>query len=318
MASTAEALIKIELQGAGDNPGAWHTPLNNGLSQMVEGFKNLTSISMATASVELTDTQYVSNQARSAGFKLTGTLTANRTVTAPNRKSYYYIHDATTHAGFTLEFLPSGGTGVQLKAGFRYIVYLDGAGGVQILSTSDPEYFDGTGINSITITPTPANVTPYAGMEINVKFASANTSAVYINPGNATYYQIIKDASSALVSGDISANMVGKLVFNGTNFCLFPPKIATTLGLVNGGEKTSGFTAAVNTRYTVNFAADGTITGPASATIDDIIVLALGSISVNHTFAPNGLKINGSTANLVLPPQQTITLVYTGATNGWV
>lgn len=91
----------------------------------------------------------------------------------------------------------------------------------------------------------------------------------------------------------------------------------TTHALAAGGSQTTGFTAAINTKYHCVFGANGTITFPASATAGDIIETALAGNYI-YTFAPNGLKINGSTANFPMPGNQTYAWTYTGATDGWV
>ena len=97
-----------------------------------------------------------------------------------------------------------------------------------------------------------------------------------------------------------------------------PPVDLLVLGLGSGGEKTSGFTAAVNTRYWCNFAASGTITLPASATAGDAIMLSLSGASIAYTVDPNGLNMNGATDSIVFPSNNTITLTYNGAAQGWV
>jgi hypothetical protein len=128
---------------------------------------------------------------------------------------------------------------------------------------------------------------------------------------------ITKNGSDAIVFGDIPALSVKLVVYDGTQFQLLPAA-SPTLGLTNGGAKTSGFTAAVNTRYNCLFAASGTITLPASATADDVIVLALADSSITYTVDPNSLNMNGATTAIVFPSNNTITLTYSGAAQGWV
>lgn len=318
MASTAEALLKIELQGAGDNPGTWHTPLNNAISQLIEGLAQCTTVAMGAGDVNLTDTQYVSNQARSAGYEFTGTLTANRTVTCPDRDKVYYLHDRTTHSSYTLTFKPTGGSGILLSAGYRYLVYCDGAGQCRIISQSDPSYVAVSGTDTYTATLERAPLAYYAGMFVAVKFTNACTGPATINFNALGAVSIKKDASSALAASDITAGMSAFLVYDGTNFIIFVPRIATTLGLTDGGEQSSNFNAVVNTKYYVNcISGNITATGPNSANQGDIIVLAKFGLYV-LTFGLNGLKAYGSTSDLVSAAEGVSTLVYTGATRGWV
>lgn len=318
MASSPDPLAKVELQGAGDNPGAWHTPLNNALSQIIEGYAQVTTVNVASANVSLTDTQYVSNQARSAGFLFTGTLTANRTVTAPDREKLYFVHDQSTHSGYTLEFGVDGGDSIYLTPGFRYWVYCDGAGGLRVIAQSDPSFATASGTNSYVVTVEQAALSQYAGSELNVKFTNASTGDSYLQVNGGSFIQITKDVSTALAAGDISAGMTGKLVYNGTTWSLFPPKIATTLGLIDGGLQTTDFNVAVNTRYVVDCnGADIDVTMPSSAAVGDIVVLAkFGTGAMNMDW--NGLKFNGSTSAISTVDEGVSTLVYTGADRGWV
>lgn len=85
------------------------------------------------------------------------------------------------------------------------------------------------------------------------------------------------------------------------------------LALINGGEQTTSFNAAVSTIYQ----AEGsgiTATGPVSANTNDILAIAVGATPI--TFSPNGLKVNGSTSSIVLLPYNTYVMSY-NATSGW-
>lgn len=319
MTSTADALFKVELQGAGDNPGAWHTPLNDAMTQIVEGIAAQTSVSCTGGgTITLTDTQYVSNQARSAGFNFTGVLPSATTIVAPDRKHKYYLRDSTTRAGFALYFKVSGGAQIELAAGYVYIVALDGAGSLRILASNFPYFVALSGTNAYTgnLAYTPAAF--HAGMEFNVTFPNANTTtAVTISFNGQTAISLYKDGATNIAVSDISSGMAGKVLLTAaTTGQLFFPRPGVYLGLTDGGVKTVGFTAAVNTRYTCAFTANGTITLPASATQGDIIYLGLGG-AWTYTLNPNGLKINSSTSSLAVPGNQSLFLTYTSATDGW-
>lgn len=317
MTSSADPILKIELQGAGDNPGSWHTPLNGALSQMIEGFCQKTAVSMSAGSVILTDTQYVSNQSRSAGFSLTGTLTANRTVTAPDREKVYYICDDTAHAGFTLGFVVSGGRTLYLNAGHKYIVALDGAGGYDVVAHWPGPFATLTGTNTLSGS-IGYTVTAFIGLSIDFVNTTANSTAVTVAFDDAVAKTVSKNGSTALVSGDLAAGMAGRLVYDGTRFQLIPSKVATVFGIADGGTQTTDFGATVNTRYIVD--CDGgtvTVTMPASATAGDVIILAKFGTSA-MTVNWNGLKFNGATTTLITSDEGISTLIYTGADRGWV
>jgi hypothetical protein len=67
------------------------------------------------------------SNARNATLKFTGTLAANRTVTIPDGiEKVYNVVDGSDHAGFTLTFKTSSGTGVLLCEGNSYVIFSDG------------------------------------------------------------------------------------------------------------------------------------------------------------------------------------------------
>lgn len=179
--------------------------------------------------------------------------------------------------------------------------------------------YTASGTDTYSITPAPAVTSYTTGQAWMVLFTNANTGAATLNVSGLGAKDICKATSSAVVSGDITAGMMAKCVYDGTRFQIQRVGAQiTTLGLTAGVAQTAGFTAAVNTKYVCNFTAAVTITLPASATAGDIIVLAIaGGFEV--TLNPNGLKINASTANLNIgADMQTVMIMYTGATNGWV
>ena len=58
-------------------------------------------------------------------IKLTGTLAANRTVSIPDSiEKTYFVQNACDHAGNTLTFKTSSGTGVLLCEGNCYVHYI--------------------------------------------------------------------------------------------------------------------------------------------------------------------------------------------------
>lgn len=226
MTSSADTLAKVELQGAGDNPGSWHIALNAALQQMIENYRDYLALDVASADVTLTDTQYVSNQARRAGYKFTGTLAGNRVVTAPDRAAVYYLHDTTTRSGYTLTFTVNGGSSLLLSNGFRYMIYLDGAGGLRAIAQSEPSYVTASGTDTYTVTMEQAPTAYYAGLSLNVVFTNANTGAATVNVNSLGAKNITKNGSTAVVSGDIAAGSVHRLIYDGTQFQLEATNVA--------------------------------------------------------------------------------------------
>lgn len=83
---------------------------------------------------------------------------------------------------------------------------------------ADMPYGVATGTNAYTVTVTPA---PDAtNPTISVKFTNANTAASTLNVNAGGVVPIVKSSGAALVTGDILANTVYLLTFDGTNWQL--------------------------------------------------------------------------------------------------
>ncbi len=74
----------------------------------------------------------------------------------------------------------------------------------------------GTDAYAVTLSPAPASYT--TGMMLNIKVATANTGACTINVNSLGVKNIKKDVSSDPETGDILANQIVTLVYDGTNF----------------------------------------------------------------------------------------------------
>jgi hypothetical protein len=85
------------------------------------------------ANLTLTNTAYVSNQARNAVVNLTGALTGNRNVVVPTANKLYLAKNSTS-GGFNVTFKTAAGTGVAIAPGTAQWVYCDGTNVVQGLS----------------------------------------------------------------------------------------------------------------------------------------------------------------------------------------
>ena len=127
MASTYSSDLKIELMATGENSGTWGTKTNNNLNLVQQAVAGYQAIDVASSDVALVMTDGTISNARNATLKLTGTLAANRTVTIPDSiEKVYNVVDGTDHAGYTLTFKTSSGTGVLLCEGNSYVIFADG------------------------------------------------------------------------------------------------------------------------------------------------------------------------------------------------
>ena len=133
MASTYTSRIRLEKQADGENPNSWGLILNQNVIDLVdEAVAGYHVVSISSTGVALSDANGATDQARKAGFKLEGTLTADVTVSFPAQEKTYFIHNGTT-----------GDYNVLLKAGAGTAVTATGQGLSMMVGT------DGTTINTI-------------------------------------------------------------------------------------------------------------------------------------------------------------------------
>lgn len=94
------------------------------LEQAIAG---VATVAITDADYTLTASNGVSDQARNAALKITGTLTATRAVIIPNAGKGYTVLNSTTGAQ-SITVKTSGGTGVTIANGYACDVICDGAG----------------------------------------------------------------------------------------------------------------------------------------------------------------------------------------------
>jgi hypothetical protein len=127
MASTASTRLRLELQADGENDSTWGSKANAVFNLIEEATDGYLAKSVAGSSnVTLTSTNFVSDESRQRVLSFTGTLTGNINVIVPATEKFYIIHNATS-GSYTLTFKPSGGTGVVMVQGNKYVVYTDGS-----------------------------------------------------------------------------------------------------------------------------------------------------------------------------------------------
>jgi hypothetical protein len=108
MASTYTTNLRLELQGTGENRGAWGTKANNAYSLLEEAVAGAKTIAMSDANLTLTSVQGATDQSRPMFLKFTGTLTNHRTITIPTVSKMYFVQNGTT-GNFNLSFSAGGG-----------------------------------------------------------------------------------------------------------------------------------------------------------------------------------------------------------------
>ena len=129
MASTYSSDIKLELMTTGEKSGTWGTITNTNLQILEQAASGYIAVDVASSDVALAlDNGAISN-GKNLYFKLTGTLSANRTVTMPDSaERVFIVQDATNRntSIFSLTVKTVSGTGVALPVGSTSLVYSDG------------------------------------------------------------------------------------------------------------------------------------------------------------------------------------------------
>lgn len=125
-----------------------------------------------------------------------------------------------------------------------------------VVGTNDPRVpvayaVDSVGTDAYAITPSPAETAYVTGKEYTFKAGTANTGAATLNVNSLGAKTIKKDVSTDLATGDILANQIVTVKYDGTNFQMTSlvagakdaTKFTGILPVVNGG--TGLATAAV-------------------------------------------------------------------------
>lgn len=129
---TATTRLRLEKQAYASNDEAWGDHLNEGvfdrLDEAVAGYDEIALVGNYTLDVQ----NYITDEARNAVLKFTGT--GSFTVTAPAVSKTYVIWNACT-GDLTLK--PSSGTGSIIRAGKKAVWFTDGTTGYTLDPTLD-------------------------------------------------------------------------------------------------------------------------------------------------------------------------------------
>ena len=241
MASSYSTNSKLELIATGEKAGLWGTITNTNLQILEQLGTGYLSSNVGASDLALAlDNGAVSN-GKNLYFKLTGTLTGNRTVTIPDTAERVMIfEDATTRERSgtvkTLTIKTVSGTGVLVPSGATVLVYSDGTNVNLGLQTKG--YIT---INSSTVT----TYTTSAGEQI---FANTTTNPITItlptSPSVGDEVTVI-DARGTFGSNNLTLNRNGQPINTGTsNLVLSTNGQAITLVYV---DSTRGWAYKTNT-----------------------------------------------------------------------
>jgi len=324
MASTYNEL-GIELMATGENAGTWGTKTNTNLDiiqQAVAGYVAQAVTDSGTTALTITDGSTSTSVARHMVIKLTGALTGTSTVTVPDSVEKLYIVENATTGSQTVTFKTVSGTGVNFTStGYKFL------------------FSDGTNINEITL------ASPPGGSDTQIQFNSGGTafggSANLVWDGT----NVVLGATGALRLGDTTGGEYVGLKAPGTVPASYTLTLPTATGtadqiLVTDGSgnlsftdnsggtswqavKTTGFTAVAGEGYFCDTSSAAfTATLPATPTLGDEVTFVdyAGTFDTNNlTVGRNSENIQGSAADLTVSVERAgLTLVYSGATQGWL
>ena len=104
------------------------TITNNNLTKIESAVKGYVSVAIASTTDSLTVSDgTTADEQSNAIIKLTGTLTGNTTMQCEAVENWYIVDNAATMGTHSLSFKPAGGTGTDLVAGSKHILYSDGS-----------------------------------------------------------------------------------------------------------------------------------------------------------------------------------------------
>ena len=129
MASSTSNDLKLELITTGEKSGTWGTITNTNLQILEQAASGYLSLNVGSADVALSLANHATANGKNLYYKLTGTLTANRSVTMPDSaERVFIVEDATTRSAsnYTLTVKTVSGTGLALPIGSTTVLYSDG------------------------------------------------------------------------------------------------------------------------------------------------------------------------------------------------
>jgi len=129
MASSYSNDLKLELMTTGEKSGTWGTVTNTNLQQLEQAVSGYIEVDVASADVALALSNGAVSNGKNFYIKLTGTLTANRTVTMPDSaERVFVIEDGTSRSAslYSLTVKTVSGTGVAIPVASTNLLYSNG------------------------------------------------------------------------------------------------------------------------------------------------------------------------------------------------
>lgn len=127
--ATYTTRIGLEKQADGENPNSWGDVLNQNVIDLVDdAIAGYEIVSVSSVAVSLTSNNGAPDQARNFGLRFEGTLTADVTVTIPQKEKIYFVYNLTSGA-HKVFMKTAGGTAVTVAdSGSGIMMACDGTG----------------------------------------------------------------------------------------------------------------------------------------------------------------------------------------------
>jgi hypothetical protein len=208
MASSTSTDLKLELITTGEKSGTWGTITNTNLQILEQAVSGYLSLAVGGADVALSLANHATANGKNLYYKLTGTLTAARTVTMPDgAERVFIVEDATARSSsnYSLTVKTVSGTGVTLPVGSTTILYSDGTNVTGKLQTrgyyTPPSTYTAVNGDQLLVNTSGSGIG--TAVTINLPSSPAIGNEVhFIDSGNAF-------ASNNLTIGRNSSNILG-------------------------------------------------------------------------------------------------------------
>jgi len=208
MASSTSKDLKLELITTGEKSGTWGTITNTNLQILEQAATGYLSLAVGGADVALSLANHATANGKNLYYKLTGTLTAARTVTMPDAaERVFIVEDATARSSsnYTLTVKTVSGTGLALPVGSTTVLYSDGTNITGKLQTkgyyTPPSTYTAVNGDQLLINTSGSGIGTAVTINLPTSPAIGN-EVTFIDSGNAF-------ASNNLTIGRNSSNILG-------------------------------------------------------------------------------------------------------------
>jgi hypothetical protein len=240
MSSTYTTRLALEKQGDGENPNSWGTILNQNVIDLLDtAIAGYQIVSVSSVGVSLTTNNGTADTSRTFGMRFEGLLTANVTVTIPQKEKIYTVFNGTT-GSFAITMKTAGGTAITVPSSGNGTVLACDSININKCNSIDAN----VSITSLTATSVTASVGIFNvvsisdgtinGVDIGLvsagpaKFTTVSATDIFDGIGNVRTVPINTQVSSyTLVSSD-----AGKFIAITTGGVTVPQNVFTAGQLI--------------------------------------------------------------------------------------